>query len=267
MKLPFFRRKKDTEEGHSVPGGYVKPELVDDYTLSGASLAYRVERFVARNWVKVFSWMFAAVIALVFVSVYSQISASRQIEKMEKILHDHLNKVLVATPDGRIVAVAREEVNAQFLRAQIRLFVMNYLILDKFDLGGEAGRFPGSFKELLQQENIRMLFDFVDESAKKQFVSYLKYLYSLALADKLPEVIRPVNVSDEKYNVEGNQFTYEGVYDCVLVYVDVSQQWVQAAGRIKVALEGYFMPEKGSEVNPYGLRITKLKVSYVKKPS
>ncbi len=239
----------------------------DEYAGAPGTLLWKVERFIARQWVKVFIAFSVALVCMAFAVMNAQTQATRSVEEMRELLQAHLNKVLVATPDGRLVAVTRIPINAQLLKSQVENFIQYYLLLDKlaFMVSDQIG-FARNLEEAMGLPRVSVLRQFFDEKSMQQYEAYIKYLYSSMVSDQLPEIIKPVDFRNVKFDCDIDSFEYEGDVFCRTAYVGIDQKWHYGTGTIHVRLRGKFEPMKASQDNPYGLKITGLYVKYIQKP-
>lgn len=233
--------------------------------------SYKLKKQIAEKWFVILGISFLSVLISMYNSCSATRTANQVAQDMTRVVKENLNSVLVATPDGRIAKVSKTPINASMLQKYVRFVVLNNLILDGSDLTNGFSFIVQSWKDLQKSYKIQQLIPFFPPESEKegrtQFLEYLKYLAQLQNAGKLPEYIDLESIEDEKFETKGNEFKYTGVYNLKIKSLNEKRgTYSSGVRKFVISVRGFFDPINGSELNPYGLRFTRIeKISKITK--
>lgn len=233
----------------------------------------KAEVWVGRNFVKVLIGSFLiAVMGLLF-GLYASKKNNDAIMVLSQALAEMSNKVVVLTPDGRVAQIEKSTLNQEQLKIYLYSFVLTNLVFDKFSFMRDKIYAPNpdkipSYSDQVGRALKMSLFDKKRPQGFRNFRATVEYLWSLGKADQLPEIVKPIGVEEEefRYNPQTREFTYRVRLVVAVTYFTVKKEWKTAKGSYTVELAGYFNPLMGIPTNPFGMKLTYLKIEPVKKP-
>lgn len=234
-------------------------------------LTLKAEVWVGRNYVKVLILSFAVALLGIIFGFWGMSRNSSAVENLARTIAYMSDRVVVVTPDGRVAQIEKSELNQELLRIYLRNFVLSNLIFDKFSFVSGNTYAPSFEKILRYSEQVKRVLD-MGAFAKgnpqgfRNYKATINYLWSLGRADELPEVIRPVAVVSEEFKYADRQFIYKADVDVAVSFFTTKKEWKAMRGTYTVEIAGYFSPLKGTPANPFGMKITNLKIVPIKKP-
>lgn len=243
----------------------------------GESLNFKCEQFFGKNWKYVASFLGIAIL----VGAYELNSISGRMEKLEKIVLENNEKVVLTTSDGRAIKVTKEPLKAEYLKQFVVSTYVNNFIVSRSQLTNnfEKSQFKDYGEVMDNVPQIRnILTNFMDyqndpdndvvvnQIAVGDLRAYVQWLIGATAQDKLPEYIAIKDYSVEKYEYTGNKYSIEIVIKVVAQsYILSENSYKQQNGNFKIISEGSFDLTKSSDINPYGMRIENLKIEPVTK--
>lgn len=222
---------------------------------------------------------------LAFVSIQT---SQRHVKTLENIADKLANYVIVLTPDGRVEGIEKQPVG-NLMERVVKTAVLDHFILSRVDFLTDSGtlipvrgtdysaqvktnRLTPQQIEFLKvmveySPKIKELADFFDvknPTSLAYYYVYVAYLYNLARASYLPDIIYPVKVLKSEYQKTGeNTFRYSTVIRCKFAYYDVNGNVHFGYGNISYDLTGYYDITKATPVNPFGIKVLTMKFSYI----
>ena len=84
----------------------------------------------------------------------------------------------------------------------------------------------------------------------------------------MPEYISLKNYTIDRYDYNANKFNIEiSINTISQSYILATDKWVSQNGVFKIQSQGSFDLSKGTDINPYGMRIERIKVQPIVKGS
>ena len=206
------------------------------------------------------------ILSLVYV-FYATSKYASIMEYQSRAVENMANKVLVLSPDGRVLQLAKKELSEYYALGILRNMVLSELLLD-----GNDFRLYNvmEVKEVDKNPKIKQMLNYFDDTKSDAYRSYFAYLetvFALYKQDNLPEWIRPVLNGNQKEEIraDGKRFIYRVMIPVEVFYV-MNGQWRQGQGFVNVYVKGEFISERSTENNPLGLTLIELRVeNYVSK--
>lgn len=245
--------------------------------LKTESLNFKCEQFFGKNWKFVASFIALALIVL----AYEMSEISSRMESLEKIVFENNSKVVLTTSDGRAIKVTKEPLKAEYLKQFATSTFVNSFIVSRSQLTNnfEKPNFKDYGEALNNLPNLKnILLYFMDSKEDKEnnipvnavavgdLRAYVQWLISAVAQDKLPEYIAIKDYSLEKYEYEGNKFNLElNIKVIAQSYILSQDTYVSQSGIIKIISQGSFDLTKSSDINPYGMRIERIKINPIVK--
>ncbi|TEY00718.1 hypothetical protein [Campylobacter sp. US33a] len=245
-----------------------KKEKTTEYN-GRESFNFKCEQFFGKNWKYV---GFFVGFSLLFVVIQIN-SMKNSIKDLEKTVADNNGKVVLTTTDGRAIRVIKEPIKAEYLKQFAVSTMVNNFVVSRAQLTNNFTK--PNFKDyndvLTTVPSLgTFLKNFVnieDKQAVGEFRAYLQWLISAVAQDKLPEYISIRDYSIDKYEYNGNSFNIEiSIKVIAQSYIIALNEYANNQGIIKIGAKGNFNLEKATDINPYGFRLTNLKISPVIKP-
>ena len=240
-----------------------KPEVIKT-----ESLNWRCEQFFGKNWKYIFYFIAIAVLIV----CWEVHSINNRMANLEKVVEENNGKVVMTTIDGRAIKVTKEPLRAELLKQFAASSLANNLIISRAAMTSDFKK--NTFKDYAELlTNVKPLgtiyTEFLDtkkgeenKAAVGDFVAYLQWLLSAVAQDKLPEFIVAKDYSIDNYQYTNNNFIIEISIKAVTQnYLIVRDAYVVQDGVFKIYAEGSFSLSKSSDINPYGMRINRLKVN------
>lgn len=241
------------------------------------SVSFKCEQFFAKNW----KYVGGLISLAILVMAWEMSSISSRMKSLEKIVHENNGKVVLTTTDGRAIRVVKEPLRAEYLKQFAVSTYLNHFVVSRSQMTSNFSR--SSFNQLSEVlsevQQLGVIYShFLDTKEDKErgitinrqaigeFSSYIKWLISAVAQDRLPEFINIKGHSIDKYEYNGNKFQIEIRIQITAQSYSISQdKYISQNGEFKIISEGTFDLAKGSEYNPYGMRIEKLRISPVVK--
>ena len=241
------------------------------------TLSFKCEQFFSKNWKYVFFF-----VCFVFLMVVWQVSTlTKRMTSLEKTVAENNGYVVLTTLDGRAVKVAKEPLRAEYLKQFAVSIMVNNFVFSRSQLTNNFSK--SSFKNITEVVNsipalANIYRNFLDSKADPEkgieinkqavgdFVSYLRWLISAIAQDKLPEYISIRDYKLDKYEYNQNKFAMElSIFVNTQSYILSQDKYISQDGIFKISVNGSFDLMKSSDVNPYGMRIERLRISPVAK--
>lgn len=241
------------------------------------TLSFKCEQFFSKNWKYVFFF-----VCFVFLLTVWQISTlTARMTSLEKTVAENNGFVVLTTLDGRAVKVAKEPLRAEFLKQFAVSVMVNNFVFSRSQLTDNFSK--SSFKNITEVVNSvpalsNIYGNFLDSKPDKEkgieinkqalgdFVSYLRWLVSAIAQDKLPEYISIRDYKLDKYEYNQNKFSMElSIFINAQSYILSQDKYISQEGIFKISVDGSFDLNKSNDVNPYGMRIERLRISPVTK--
>ena len=246
-------------------------------TIKKESLNFKCEQFFGKNWKYVASFLGIAIL----VGAYELNSISQRMQKLEQVVLENNEKVVLTTSDGRAIKVTKEPLKAEYLKQFAVSTHVNNFIVSRSQLTNkfQQSQFKDYGEVIDNVPQIRnILINFIDyknneekniqinQIAVGDLRAYVQWLISATAQDKLPEYMAIKDYSVEKYEYTGNKFSIEIIIKIVAQsYILSENAYKQQQGNFKIVSEGSFDLGKSSDINPYGMRIEKLKIEPITK--
>lgn len=241
------------------------------------SLNFHCEQFFGKNWKYI--TLFLGIAILIFAYELNHIST--KMNDLEQVVLENNSKVVLTTSDGRAIKVTKEPLKAEYLKQFAISTYVNNLIVSRSQLTNnfQASQFKDYGEVMDNVPQIRnILTNFMDykedeekgikinQVAVGDLRAYVQWLISVTAQDKLPEYIAIKDYSVEKYEYTGNKFSTEIIIKVVAQsYILSENNYKQQNGNFKIISEGSFDLNKSSDINPYGLRIERIKIEPIVK--
>ncbi|WP_236033273.1 hypothetical protein [Helicobacter turcicus] len=241
------------------------------------SLNFKCEQFFGKNWKFVGGFIAFALL----VCAYEISNISSKMESLEEIVRENNAKVVLTTSDGRAIKVTKEPLKAEYLKQFATSTFVNNFIVSRSQLTNnfEKPNFKDYGEVLDNVPNLKnILLNFIDSKANEKegievnavavgdLRAYVQWLISAVAQDKLPEYIAIKDYSIDKYEYEGNKFNIElSIKVIAQSYILSQNSYVAQQGIFKILSEGSFDLKKSSDINPYGLRIERIKLNPIVK--
>ena len=241
------------------------------------SLNFHCEQFFGKNWKYIASFLGIAI--LIFAYELNHIST--KMNDLEQVVLENNSKVVLTTSDGRAIKVTKEPLKAEYLKQFAISTYVNNLIVSRSQLTNnfQASQFKDYGEVMDNVPQIRnILTNFMDykedeekgiqvnQVAVGDLRAYVQWLISATAQDKLPEYIAIKDYSVEKYEYTGNKFSTEIIIKVVAQsYILSENNYKQQNGNFRIISEGSFDLNKSSDINPYGLRIERIKIEPIVK--
>ena len=241
------------------------------------TLSFKCEQFFSKNWKYVFFF-----VCFVFLMVVWQVSTlTKRMTSLEKTVAENNGYVVLTTLDGRAVKVAKEPLRAEYLKQFAVSIMVNNFVFSRSQLTNNFSK--SSCKNITEVVNsipalANIYGNFLDSKADPEkgieinkqavgdFVSYLRWLISAIAQDKLPEYISIRDYKLDKYEYNQNKFAMElSIFVNTQSYILSQDKYISQDGIFKISVNGSFDLMKSSDVNPYGMRIERLRISPVAK--
>lgn len=241
------------------------------------TLSFKCEQFFSKNWKYVFFF-----VCFVFLLTVWQISTlTARMTSLEKTVAENNGFVVLTTLDGRAVKVAKEPLRAEFLKQFAVSVMVNNFVFSRSQLTDNFSK--SSFKNITEVVNSvpalsNIYGNFLDSKPDKEkgieinkqalgdFVSYLRWLVAAIAQDKLPEYISIRDYKLDKYEYNQNKFSMElSIFINAQSYILSQDKYISQDGIFKISVDGSFDLNKSNDVNPYGMRIERLRISPVTK--
>lgn len=265
--------KKDSKEAKEKKKVKVKNPNVTDS--NEETLNFRCEQFFGKNWKYVTSFIAIAILVI----AYELSNISSKMEHLEKVVYENNGKVVLTTSDGRAIKVSKEPLRAEYLKQfAISVYVNNFLV-SRSQLTDDFQRpsfknYEEVFANLPALKSI--LTDFIDSKPDKErnivvntqavgdLRAYVQWLIASVAQDKLPEYIVLKDYSVEKYEYQGNKYSISlNIKVATQNYILSEDKFIAQNGTFKIESSGSFDLSKSSDINPYGMRIDRLKITPV----
>lgn len=246
-------------------------------SLKTESLNFKCEQFFGKNWKFVASFIALALIVI----AYQMGEISKRMKALEEIVFENNSKVVLTTSDGRAIKVTKEPLKAEYLRQFAISTFVNSFIVSRSQLTNnfEKPNFKDYGEALNNLPNLKnILLYFMDSKEDKEnnisvnavavgdLRAYVQWLISAVAQDKLPEYIAIKDYSLEKYEYEGNKFNLElNIKVIAQSYILSQDTYISQAGIVKIISQGSFDLTKSSDINPYGMRIERIKINPIVK--
>jgi len=239
-------------------------------------LFVKIETTLCRKAITVILLLVILSLVSVFFAMRTVGSSSAERMALEKALMEQSRYAVLMTPDGRLMTAEKIPIPAQILGAYVLNSVSNYFVLDrsafyKDDQFIEADpNNPMEFiltliKNSYKIKDLSAFFSEKDRESVRTFYIYLKYLYGAARSGILPDSISidgstPPQI---KFETKGNRFRAKLAIPVVYSWLGVDRKYHKGKGKIFYQIEGLFLPQKSTPVNPYGMIVEKMTVKYV----
>jgi hypothetical protein len=244
-----------------------KISVPEDYPLT---LKYRI--WIGEHYKTV---IIATIVFLLLSSntvILSYMLKEKQLNLCHKTLNEMANKVLILTPDKKVINVFLSNLKPEAIKYYFDDRISDFIISKLCILGKE--QFPESYQEIPKYcYNAKKILEsgLLSEEGKRLFMMALKGIYTLAKMDRLPEIILPEETISKAYlQIKDNitYFKYVAEINSYIKYIPLgSKEIYQAKGLYRVTLVGHLDPEKGSIKNPYGVVIDYVKLEPPLKPN
>lgn len=236
------------------------------------SLNFKCEQFFGKNWKYIAS--FLGIVILIMAYEINHISD--EIANLKQVVLENNEKVVLTTSDGRAIKVTKEPLKAEYLKQFAVSTYVNNFIISRSQLTNNFQKVEfkdyGEVMDYVPQIRT-ILTNFMDYKPDKEkgievnqvavgdLRAYVQWLLSAIAQDKLPEYISIKDYSVEKYEYTGNKFSTEIVIKVVAQsYILSEGNYKQQLGNFKIVSEGSFDLNKSSDINPYGMRIERLRI-------
>lgn len=246
-------------------------------TIKTESLNFKCEQFFGKNWKYIASFLGITILIM----AYELNSISHRMFKLEQVVLENNEKVVLTTSDGRAIKVTKEPLKAEYLKQfAISTYVNNFIVSrSQLTNNFQQTNFKDYGEVMDNVPQIRnILTNFIDYKEDKEknikvnkiavgdLSSYVQWLISATAQDRLPEYIAIKDYSVEKYEYSGNKFSTEIIIKVVAQsYILSENTYKQQQGNFKIISEGSFDLNKSNDINPYGMRIERLKIEPITK--
>ena len=236
------------------------------------SFNFKCEQFLGKNW----KYVFTTVALVGLIGAYELNQISKRMKTLEDVVRENNEKVVMTTTDGRAIKVTKEPLRAELLKAYaIGVFVNNFVVsrtqlTDNFNnvIFKKYSDVIDNVRtlNLIYNEYIETAEGKADKVAIGDFTAYLQWLISAVAQDKLPEYILIKDFIVDKYQYDGNQFEISITLKVsAQSYILARNAYVAQDGLFGITAKGSFSLENSSDVNPYGMRIHRMKFSPIVK--
>lgn len=241
------------------------------------SLNFQCEQFFGKNWKYIA--IFLCLTIIVFGYEISNIAS--QMKDLRNIVYENNSKVVLTTSDGRAIRVTKENLKAEYLKQFAISAYINNFIISRSQLTNDFQQ-PNfkDYGEVLENvPNLKnILYNFMDsnkerdgslnEQAIGDLRAYIQWLISAVAQDKLPEYISLKDYSVDKYEYSGNKFSIViSIKTIAQSYILATDKYVSQNGIFTIQSQGSFDLSKATDVNPYGMRIERIKINPIIKGS
>ncbi|RDU61501.1 hypothetical protein CQA44_08770 [Helicobacter sp. MIT 14-3879] len=241
------------------------------------SLNFKCEQFFGKNWKYIAFFIGISIL----VCAYELNNISNKMQKLEQVVLENNEKVVLTTSDGRAIKVTKEPLKAEYLKQFAISTYINNFIISRSQLTNNFQK--AEFKDYGEvMDNVpqirNILTNFIDykrdeekaieinQVAVGDLRAYVQWLISATAQDKLPEYIAIKDYSVEKYEYQGQKFSTEIIIKAVAQsYILSENTYKQQNGNFKITSTGSFDLNKSSDINPYGMRIESLKIEPITK--
>ena len=229
----------------------------------------KAEAWIAKHFKHIF---IASVSLVVFSLLYIMYTTSKYTSIMDKemsAINNVTSKVLVVTPDGRVVLLQKSPISNSFTELYLRNVVLNYLLLDGYNF---INHNVTQVKDAGSIGRVKQMLHFFEANSQgfRDYYAYLSTLTTYYVNNELPEIIQPILNNggfEEHFVQQDNYFTYDADIPVITVF-NYANHMFQGQGVIHVILKGKINLLKSRPTNPFGIVITSLRVSnYVVKKS
>lgn len=243
------------------------------------SLNFKCEQFFGKNWKYVASFIALALLVM----AYEMNSISSSMQNLEKIVFENNSKVVLTTSDGRAIKVTKEPLKAEYLKQFATSIFVNNFIVSRSQLTNnfEKPNFKDYGEALNNVPHLKNVFlNFMDSKEDKEnnvainkiavgdLRAYVQWLISAVAQDKLPEYIAIKDYSLEKYEYKDNKFDLElNIKVVAQSYILSQNEYISQQGVFKIISQGSFDLSKSNDINPYGMRIERIKFNPIVKSS
>lgn len=267
----FGGNKKTTQQTPEQVADKQQEQVVYNPDPHKESINFKCEQFLGKNW----KYVFCCVALVGLVGAYELNQISKRMKNLEDVVRENNEKVVMTTTDGRAVRVSKEPLRAELLKAYaIGVFVNNFVVsrtqlTDNFnnvkfqkysDVIDNVRTLKLIYEEYIDTENTETKK--ADKAAIGDFTAYLQWLISAVAQDKLPEYILIKDFIVDKYQYDGNQFELSITLKVTAQsYILARNSYFSQEGTFGIVAKGSFSLENSSDVNPYGMRIHRMKFS------
>ncbi|HEM55864.1 MAG TPA: hypothetical protein ENO30_03780 [Thermodesulfobium narugense] len=220
----------------------------------------------AEAWMaKHFKHIFIASVSIVALSILTIIYVTGRytsiMNKEMEAINNITSKVIVASPDGRVVLINKKPLSMNFAQAYLRNIVLNYLLLDGFNFIDSG---VTQVQDAAKIPRVKEMLNFFQPKSDgfNDYYAYLSTLTTYYINNRLPEVIQP-SISKgfgETFTMQDSYFAYSAVIPVITVF-NYANKTYQGHGTIHVYLKGKIDMLRSTPENPFGLVITHLEVS------
>ncbi|WP_187106951.1 hypothetical protein [Campylobacter hyointestinalis] len=241
------------------------------------SMSWKCEQFFGRNWKYVA--IFVGVTTLI--NTYETQSVVSEIELLKQVVAENNSKVVLTTSDGRAIKVTKEPLKAEYLKQFVVSTLTNNFIISRSQLTNNfnVASFKNTEEFFQNAPTLKNIYqNFIDNKDDKtrnikankialgDLNAYILWLTSAVAQNKLPEYMLMKDYFINKYEYTQNKFNTEIVIKvAVQSFNIIENKYIPAESEFKIYAEGSFDLAKSNDVNPYGLRIERLKINPIVK--
>lgn len=232
------------------------------------TLGFKTEQFFAKNW----KYIFYTLMITLIVVAWELHTISSRMENLEKIVFENNSKVVFTTIDGRAIRVEKTPIKAEYLKQFAVSTLVNNFIVSRASLTDDFKKNSFTqYSEILEQSpNLGLIYKYYlgdrtkneDKQAFGDFISYLQWILSAIAQDKLPEYINIRDYRVVKYDYVENKFNIQlEIHVAISSYIIAKNSYIDQQGVIKLIASGDFDLARGTDFNPYGMKINSFSIS------
>lgn len=271
----FFSKKLKTNTTNNIQEKQDINKNTVDNAIRIENLNFKCEQFFGKNWKYVFFFMIF--VGLIVAYELSNLSSSMQ--ELKNTVEENNAKVVLTTTDGRAIKVTKEPLKAEYLKQFALSTYVNNFVVSRSHLTDNFSKVNFTkYSDILENvptlQNIYQNFldsekkenQEIDKVAVGDFIAYIQWLMSAVARDALPEYMSVKDYSLDNYEYNQNTFKIEiNIKIVAQSYILARDEYIKQNGNFKIISEGSFDLAKSTDVNPYGMRIKRIKIEPVVK--
>lgn len=271
----LFSKKLKTKTDSNIQEKQDISKNTVDNAIRIENLNFKCEQFFGKNWKYVFFFMIF--VGLIVAYELSNLSSSMQ--ELKDTVEENNAKVVLTTTDGRAIKVTKEPLKAEYLKQFALSTYVNNFVVSRSQLTDNFSKVNFTkYSDVLENvptlQNIYQNFldsekkenQEIDKVAVGDFIAYIQWLMSAVARDALPEYMSVKDYSLDNYEYNQNTFKIEiNIKIVAQSYILARDEYIKQNGNFKIISEGSFDLAKSTDVNPYGMRIKRIKIEPVVK--
>jgi len=224
------------------------------------SISALIDKEIRKNFQKflkkIFTLNLLTFLIVFFMVLVKAFMIDSKVKDIKELAKRSFEKVIIATPDGRIVEVSKKEISEEVIKEYIKeklklLFYDGYFLTDGFDKSYSSIKdFVIFLKEKGVIKNLKEIMD------KKELNRFIK-LYFLLLPN-IPDVVKVKDIEIESIKKDEGGKVLKAKVKALIGYIDEKGETKlrQAEGTLVVRF--IINPFIGTPNNPYGFKILKI---------